>query len=302
MELSGAPFFARHLRLPPTFAGYLIRFRPKSNVDPRYLNYCSRATFFEDGIKANAVSSTIANFNAERYGSLQLPWRPLAEQRAIADYLDAETARIDTLISKKRRLIDLLAEYRTALITQTVTHGLDPSPRLRPSGIDWLGDIPEHWKLQRLGRIGSFFKGGGGTKQDETEQGVPCVRYGDLYTHHQFFIRDTRAHIAETSTSNYRPLRYGDVLFAGSGETLDEIGASAVNLIKGRAFCGGDVIVFRPSVEIHANFLGYAADCQSSVYQKACMGRGVTVMAHLQQRTKGLAHSCPSDRRATGDR
>ena len=117
----GRSFLCTTSSPPSTFAGYLIRFKPRSNVDPRYLNYCSRATFFEDGIKANAVSSTIANFNAERYGSLQLPWRPLAEQRAIADYLDTETAHVDTLISKKRRLIELLAEYRTALITQAVT-------------------------------------------------------------------------------------------------------------------------------------------------------------------------------------
>ena len=149
----GRSFLCTTSSPPSTFAGYLIRFRPKSNVDPRYLNYCSRATFFEDGIKANAVSSTIANFNAERYGSLKLPWRTLAEQRAIADYLDAETARIDTLISKKRRLIELLAEYRTALITQTVTRGLDPSSRLRPSGVDWLGNIPTHWGSPKISHV-----------------------------------------------------------------------------------------------------------------------------------------------------
>ena len=116
----GRSFLCTTSSPPSTFAGYLIRFRPKSNVDPRYLNYCSRATFFEDGIKANAVSSTIANFNAERYGSLQLPWRTLAEQRAIADYLDAETARIDTLISKKRRLIELLQERWRSEVMNTI--------------------------------------------------------------------------------------------------------------------------------------------------------------------------------------
>ncbi len=272
-------------------------------VEPRYLSWWLTADPFVEEVAARSVGVSYPAINASELGQLPVRFPALAEQRAIADYLDAETVRIDTLISKKRRLLDLLAEYRTALITQTVTRGLDPSPRLRPSGIDWLGDIPEHWKLQRLGRIGSFFKGGGGTKQDETEQGVPCVRYGDLYTHHQFFIRDTRAHIAETSTSNYRPLRYGDVLFAGSGETLDEIGASAVNLIKGRAFCGGDVIVFRPSVEIHANFLGYAADCQSSVYQKACMGRGVTVMHIYSNELKDLLIPVPpiAEQRAIAD-
>ncbi len=169
--------------LPPsTFAGYLIRFRPRSNVDPRYLNYCSQATFFEDGVKTNAVSSTIANFNAERYGSLQLPWHPLPEQRAIADYLDAETARIDTLISKKRRLIDLLTEKRTALITQTVTRGLDPSPHFRPSGIDWLRDIPTHWEARRLKDVGKLVGGAGFPEalQGVGDEELPFFKVGDL--------------------------------------------------------------------------------------------------------------------------
>lgn len=151
--------------------------------------------------------------------------------------------------------------------------------------------------------MGSFFKGGGGTKQDEVEGGVPCVRYGDLYTQHQFFIRHTRASIAEASTGNYRLLRYADVLFAGSGETIEEIGKSAVNLIEGRAFCGGDVIVFRPSIEVDAGFLGYAADCHSSVYQKACMGRGVTVMHIYSSELKHLLIPLPplEEQRAIAD-
>ncbi len=150
--------------------------------------------------------------------------------------------------------------------------------RYRDSGVEWLGEVPAHWELKLLGLMGSFFKGSGGTKEDEVEDGVPCVRYGDIYTQHQYFIRETRADITEESAANYTPIRYGDVLFAGSGETIEEIGKSAVNLIRGPAHCGGDVIVFRPSIEADAAFLGYAADCTTSIYQKACMGRGVTVM------------------------
>lgn len=158
-----------------------------------------------------------------------------------------------------------------------------PYPSYRYSGVEWLGEIPEHWELQQFGRMGSFFKGGGGTKEDEVEDGIPCVRYGDLYTQHQFLIRRTRAGIVQDSVERYRQLQYGDVLFAGSGETIGEIGKSAVNLIEGRAYCGGDVIGLRPSVEVDAVFLGYAADCHAAIYQKACMGRGVTVM-HIYSR------------------
>ena len=168
-----------------------------------------------------------------------------------------------------------------------------PYPRYRDSGVEWLRDIPHHWGLRQLGRMGSFFKGGGGTKADEVEHGLPCVRYGDLYTQHQFSIRRTRSHIAGASVDSYRQLQYGDLLFAGSGETLEEIGKSAVNLIREPVYCGGDVIVFSPSIKVDAAFLGYAGDCHSSIYQKARMGRGVTVMHIYSSELKHLLIPLP---------
>ncbi len=155
---------------------------------------------------------------------------------------------------------------------------LPPYPAYKPSGLDWLGDVPAHWDLVQLGRIGRFSKGSGGTKADEVPEGVPCIRYGDLYTSHKFHIRASRSCVSETDALNYTPLRYGDILFAGSGETIEEIGKSAVNLIDQPACCGGDVILFRSAREIDATFSGYAIDCPASQYQKSTMGRGITVM------------------------
>ena len=169
-----------------------------------------------------------------------------------------------------------------------------PYSTYRDSGVEWLGDVPEHWEVPQLGRLGSFFKGGGGTKEDEVDDGLPCVRYGDLYTQHDFLIRHSRAGIAEESTGRYRRLQYGDLLFAGSGETIEEIGKSAVSLIEGPAYCGGDVIGFRPHVVTDATFLGYAADCSPATYQKlACMGRGVTVMHIYSSELKHLLIALP---------
>ncbi len=163
----------------------------------------------------------------------------------------------------------------------------------RASGLNWLVDVPEHWTLVELGRIGTFSKGGGGTKEDEVDDGIPCVRYGDLYTKHQFLIRETRARISKESAVRYVPLHYGDLLFAGSGETIEEIGKSAANLLTEPAYCGGDVILFRPAIEIDATFLGYAADCSHAVYQKSCMGRGVTVMHIYASELKHLQLPIP---------
>ena len=164
----------------------------------------------------------------------------------------------------------------TCELGDDVARALRPYPAYKDSGIEWLGQVPAHWDVRHLGRIGRFFKGGGGTKEDETEDGIPCVRYGDLYTHHRFFITASRACVApELAATAYMPIAYGDVLFAGSGETMEEIGKSAVNLIRGPACCGGDVIVFRPSINAEARFFGYMADCSASAHQKAASGEGL---------------------------
>ena len=99
----------------------------------------------------------------EFVGDCVVPIAPPNEQRSIADFLDRETAKIDTLVAKKRTLIERLKEKRTALISRTVTRGLppdaarsvglDPHPKLKPSGIDWLGDVPEHWEVIPYKRV-----------------------------------------------------------------------------------------------------------------------------------------------------
>ena len=298
---------------PAYCGGDVIVLRPVIESDATFLGYaadCSTSTYQKAYMGRGHV--TVMHIYGQELKRLLLPLPPIDEQRTIAAYLDRETERIDSLVAKMRLLIERLGEYRTALITRTVTGGLppeaarlagvDPSPRLKPSGMEWLGEVPEHWEVKRLSLIGSFFKGGGGTKEDEVENGVPCVRYGDIYTQHQYFIRETRSDISEESAAKYTPIHYGDILFAGSGETIEEIGKSAANLIEGPAYCGGDVIVLRPVIESDATFLGYAADCSTSTYQKAYMGRGVTVMHIYGQELKRLLLPLPpiDEQRAIG--
>jgi type I restriction enzyme S subunit len=93
------------------------------------------------------------NLGAEVVGAMPIPLLAVARQRAIADYLDRETARLDALVAAKERVLGLLAEKRRALITRAVTRGLDPRAPLRDSGIPWLGEIPAHWEIWRLGHL-----------------------------------------------------------------------------------------------------------------------------------------------------
>ncbi len=153
-----------------------------------------------------------------------------------------------------------------------------PYPAYRPSGVPWLGDVPGHWDVVQLGRIGIFSKGSGGTRDDEVPDGISCVRYGDLYTTHKSFISQTRSYVSPEKAAAYTPINRGDVLFPTSGETIEEIGKSAVNLMNTQVLCGGDLIIFRPTIPIDPKFAGYALDCPAAQTQKSLMGRGITIM------------------------
>ena len=158
----------------------------------------------------------------------------------------------------------------------------------KPSGVPWLGDVPAHWDVAQLGRIGVFSKGSGGTKDDEVPDGIPCVRYGDLYTTHKYFISQTKGYVSPAKTSAYTPINRGDVLFPTSGETIEEIGKSAVNLMETQVLCGGDLIIFRPTAPMEPKFVGYALDCPAAQTQKSLMGRGITIMHIYSSQLKYL--------------
>ena len=193
-------------------------------VDERYSRSNLRWLSYTLGwVRLDAVTndSAIPGLGRDDAYFRLLPLPPLPEQTAIAEYLDHADDRIRRYVSAKERLIALLEEERQAVIHRAVTRGLDPNVRLKPSGVEWLGDVPAHWEVAQLGRMGKFSKGVGGTKEDEVPEGIPCIRYGDLYTSHKFFIQDSRTFITEERALEYAPIEYGDVLFAASGETIE---------------------------------------------------------------------------------
>ncbi|MFO0962324.1 MAG: restriction endonuclease subunit S [Phycisphaerales bacterium] len=136
--------------------------------------------------------------------------------------------------------------------------------------------MPPHWNVRPLRLIGRLLKGSGGSKEDAVEEGVPCVRYGELYTTHRNFIERALSCVTRERASDYTPIEFGDVLFAASGETIEDIGKSAVNLLHG-ARCGGDVVILRPTDAFVPRFLGYATDAAPVAAQKSLAGRGSTV-------------------------
>lgn len=123
--------------------------RPLLLLNPGFAAYLFNADFFIHQIIAYSVGISYPAINASDLVNISAPLPPLAEQRAIASYLDRETARLDTLISRQERLIELSLEKRRALIGHAVTRGLDETAPRKASGVEWLGDVPAHWEIKR---------------------------------------------------------------------------------------------------------------------------------------------------------
>lgn len=118
-------------------------------AESRFLRYVCLWRDFVHSVDASTFGSKMPRADWDFIGNMRIPVPERPTQRAIADYLDRQTARIDALVAAKERVLGLLAEKRRALITRAVTRGLDPHAPLRDSGIPWLGAIPAHWEIER---------------------------------------------------------------------------------------------------------------------------------------------------------
>ncbi len=133
-------------------SGYIIqnalhRVRPRDQSRNDFLQYVMSAIAATGWFDALNDKATIAHFTKEKFGALRAPLPPLSEQAAIVRYLDHVDERIRRYVSGKQKLIRLLEEEKQAVIHRAVTRGLDPNVRLKPSGVEWLGDIPAHWEV-----------------------------------------------------------------------------------------------------------------------------------------------------------
>lgn len=197
-------------------------------------------------LRSVGQGTTFQELSRDKLRTVRLPLPDLATQRQIADFLDRETARIDLLIEKKQRFINVLAQKWAAIVTFTLTNGLNSDAPKRDSGVSWIDEIPEHWSVAKLGHIGRSANGiniGG----DAFGSGFPFVSYGDVYRNPE--LPRTVKGLVQSSTEDRArySLKAGDVLFTRTSEIIDEIGFSSVCMedMPGAVFAGF-LIRFRP--------------------------------------------------------
>lgn len=214
---------------PVICSNFVAVVKSKKGVLPRWLCY-TNAHLYSIGINVRSIKQTtgIQNIDSDQYFSERVAVPPESECRAIAAHLDRETARIDALIEKKTRFIELLREKRQALITHAVTKGPDPSVKMKDSSVEWLGEVPEHWVVKRLKWIATvqtgIAKGKDNAEKDTVE--VPYLRVAN--------VQDGYLDLDEVATIEVSPadlprylLQPGDVLMNEGGD-FDKLGRGHV--------------------------------------------------------------------------
>ena len=188
---------------------HVMRCRPE--LDKQFAFYLTLADAFRKLGEAEMYGAGGQKRVPESFiANLKHPLPPLPEQQAIATFLDWETARIDALVAKKDRLIELLQEKRTALITRAATRGLDPKVPVKSSGVEWLGEIPGHWEVKRLKYIADLINGAAFKPAEWGTEGTPIIRIQNLNGGDEF-----------NHTTRKLPMEFiaqkGDLLFGWSG-------------------------------------------------------------------------------------
>ncbi len=180
-------------------------------------------------IRGMASDDARDGLNLEMLGTIPCPLPSIPEQQKIAAFLDYKTQQIDQLIEKKKALIERLEEKRIAVITQAVTKGLDKNAKLKPSGVDWLGYIPEHWEVRRLRfLLAESLTNGLFKKAEFWGRGKPIVNVFDVYVHGDVVDESSldRAECDDEEYEKYAALD-GDFFFVRSSLKLEGVGKSA---------------------------------------------------------------------------
>ena len=259
-----------------TFIGIV----PKQNLTSDYLYFFFH--FAADHLNSIGTGAIQSYLSRDDFRRLRLPGPSLAEQTAIAGFLDRETGKIDELVAEQRRLMELLKEKRQAVISHAVTRGLNPAAPFKPSGIEWLGDVPATWEAPSLGVL--ILKAELGENHDSSEgnEGVPVMKMGNL---DRGFIKLDKVEYLpeETEVSDSVILRDGDFLF-NTRNSLDLVGKVAI--WRGelpRATYNSNVlrISFNPLKVASREFMNYLFNSDLGLSQLRALAKGTTSVAAI---------------------
>lgn len=217
-------------------------FKPVDGISLEYFNYLLLLRKVQQSIRcfSKGIMEIRLKISAYDFLSMPFPFPSFKEQEAIANYLDNATSKIDAAIAQQQKMIDLLNERKQIIINNAVTKGLDPNVKMKPSGIDWIGDIPEHWEVVKtsyiFNHIGSGTTPKSGQEDYYSEDGHYFLQTGDL---NNGYIEDTSKKITDKALRGTKLKIYpkGSLVIAMYGATIGKLGILNINTTVNQACC-----------------------------------------------------------------
>lgn len=252
--------------------GRLVVLTPKEKLSTHYLE-----SYINNKVHFFVESAAIPQLTGEHIASYKIAIPSLSEQKKIETYIQLW----DTAISKQTALIEKLILRKKGLMQQLLT------------GKKRLKGFEGEWKEVRLGEVGIFFKGSGVPKDSIIKKGHKCLTYGDLYTKYDYVILNVESFIDDNTASISTRIQYGDICFAGSGETKEDIGKCAAFIDDKIGYAGGDIIVFRAN-DFNPITLSYILNSENVIKQKSNMGQGHSVVHIYPYQLEKLTFKMPT--------
>lgn len=206
---------------PAVTSNFVAKMTPNEGYSSRFLLYAF-SLLYDGRVNFSSIKQTtgIQNLDSDAYLMEKFCFPTKTNQEKIANFLDYETAKIDTLIGKQQRLIELLTEKRQAVISHAVTKGLSPDVPMKDSGVEWLGEVPGHWEISPLRLYVDTRKGVAFKSVDFADIGIRVVKASDIKNR---TILSSDIYLPESFANIYPKavLRSGDIILSTVGSTPD---------------------------------------------------------------------------------
>lgn len=240
-----------------------------------YRSYIFKNETVRKNLKKIATGISVYGISKTNLSKLTIPLPPRSEQEKIAEILGTW----DEAIGLTERLIALEEQRKKGLMQRLLTGQVRFPEFVRSYEMreTKFGEIPADWEVKSLKHIGEFHRGSGISKSQLVDEGIPCIRYGEIYTTHHFQIKDFHSFISPETAEKSRPIFSGDLLFASSGETLEDIGKCVAYTGNEVAYAGGDIIILRTTTG-DTNYLGYLFNHDIVNRQMHKLGQGHSVV------------------------
>lgn len=251
----------------------IIRINLKKNIPNFVENYLSSSEI-RDQLNISALGSGQPFIDIQSLKELKILIPPIEEQTLISKYLDKKTKKIDSLIGKIGKKIELLKEQKNALINQYITKGLDPNVEMKDSGIEWIGQFPKHWELIKIGHYSTIVRGSSPRPAGDPKlfngDFIPWITVNEVTNAQSKYITSTKRFLTEEGGKRSRLVKSGTLLFSNSGATL---GVPKFTMIDG-CINDGSVAFENINQKIEPDFLFFFLSTQTVRLREVQSGYG----------------------------